>query len=137
MIALIDENFPRQLANGLNKIQEPLNLKEKIRFEVLSIPEVFGSGAKDEEWIPKAGEMGSIILTQDLRIQSTRHQRDLYQQHNLGIFFFKPPSKNGYSYWEMVKQIIKHWDTIKDLTRKTKLPFAFRCTSRTKFEILE
>ncbi len=65
---------------------------------MLSIKERFGQGAKDEDWIPKAGEEGAIIITQDYRIQTTRHQLILYQEYELGIFFFTAPSKGGYSY---------------------------------------
>jgi len=137
MIAYIDENLPGQLAEGLNILQEPLNLKEPTIFEVKSIGDAFGRGVKDEEWIPQAGISSSIVITQDLRIQSSRHQRDLYMRHGLGIFFFKPPSKKGFSYWEMVQQVINRWDSIKHLTRKNKLPFAFRCSSRKDFEPLD
>ena len=137
MIAYIDENFPHQLAEGLNTLQQPLNLKEKQNFDVISIGSAFGVGAKDEDWIPKAGKKGAIVLTQDYHIQTTRHQRDLYQIQGLGIFFFKAPSKNGYSYWEMVQQVIRRWERIKLLTRKTNLPFAYRCSNRKDFELLE
>ncbi len=137
MIVYIDENLPPHLAKGLNILQAPLNLKEPISFEIKSIGDAFGIGAKDEEWIPKAGKSPSIIITQDLRIQSSRHQRDLYQKHGLGIFFFKPPSKNGFSYWEMVQQVISRWARIKQLTRKNEFPFAFRCTSKKDFEPLD
>ena len=102
----IDENFAQQLANGLNVFQEHLNHKEKFNFEVLSIKEVFGQGALDEDWIPIAGKEKAIVITQDLRIQLTKHQNELYKQHGLGVFFFKPPS-DGYSFWEMVEQVIK------------------------------
>jgi len=137
MYALIDENFPEKLAIGLNSLQEPLNVAGKDEYEVVSIPSLFGQGAKDEEWIPEAGKLSSIVITQDLKIQTTRHQCQLYQKHGLGIFFFKAPSKTGYSYWDMVQQIVKRWDTIKQLTRKTKLPFAYRCTSNSNFKLLE
>ena len=126
----IDANFPHQLAKGLNVLQEPLNLKEGISIKILSVDEAFGEGVKDEDWIPRAGKEDGIIITQDLHIQTTRHQRDLYQKHGLGMFFFKPPSKNGYPYWEMVRQVINRWDEMKKLIRKNKQPFAFRCTSR-------
>jgi len=130
----IDENFAPQLANGLNVFQQHLNLKEKSKFEVISLPEKFGRGALDEEWIPKVGAEKGIVITQDLRIQTTRHQYELYKSHELGVFFFKPPS-NGYSFWEMVEQVIKRWPEIKKKTRNQR-PFAYRCRSKGKFEEL-
>lgn len=137
MIAYIDENFPYQLAEGLNVLQRPLNFKEPEEYTVLSIAEAFGVGTKDEDWIPEAGKQGAIVLTQDYNIQTTRHQRDLYQAHGLGIFFFKAPSKKGYSYWEMVQQVVRRWDSIKRLTKKTQFPFAYRCSNKKDFEKLE
>ncbi len=134
-IVYIDENFAPQLAKGLNVFQQHLNVKEKKQFEVLSIKEVFGQGAKDEDWIPIAGEQKAILITQDLRIQTTRHQNELYKKYELGVFFFKPPSK-GFTFWEMVEQLIKHWSEIKKKSNRPR-PFAFRYRSKGKIEELK
>jgi len=133
----IDENFAPQMAEGLNVFQQHLNLKENRKFEVISIKAAFGQGAKDEDWIPKAGKQNSIVITQDVKIQTTRHQRDLYHEYNLGVFFIKAPSNKGYSFWEMVMQVIKRWEDIKAKSGKTKKPFAFICNSSSRFEILK
>ncbi|MEM6719148.1 MAG: hypothetical protein AAF611_07540 [Bacteroidota bacterium] len=131
----IDENFAPQLAKGLNIFQQHLNLKEKYQIEVLSIKEEFGRGALDEYWIPLVGKQKGIVITQDIRIQTTRHQHALYKEYGLGVIFFKPPSK-GYSFWEMVEQLIKRWPDIKKTVKLDK-PFAFRCKARGKFEKLK
>jgi hypothetical protein len=122
----VDENFSHHLAAGFDIFQQHLNYKEKIQFQVLSIKAVFGQGVKDEIWIPIVGKESGIVITQDLRIQTTRHQNELYKKHGLGVFFFKPPS-NGYTFWEMVEQLVKRWPELK---RKAddKRPFAFRIT---------
>jgi len=130
----IDENMPPQIARGLNILQQPQNAKEQLKIEVLSIKDHFGEGAKDEEWLPKVGKMAGIVITQDYRIQTFKHQRELYKNNGVGILFFKPPSNKGFSYWEMVKQIIDRWEEIKTIVRKHKAPFAFRCSARSKFE---
>jgi len=128
----IDENFPFKLAHGLNTLQEPLNKSEKLPIEVLSIAEVFGKGAQDEDWIPKAGAEKAIVITQDYNIQRTRHQAALFREHGLGIFFYRAPSNKGFNYWEMVLQIITRWEEIKRLSFKTEKPFAFRCSARSR-----
>ncbi len=133
----IDENMPPQLARGLNILQLPQNLKDGIKIEVLSIKDHYGEGAKDEIWIPEVGKVGGIVLTQDYRIQTLRHQRELYKQYGVGILFFSPPSKAGFAYWEMVKQVIKRWEEIKGIIRKNKPPFAYRCSARAEFENIE
>ncbi len=130
----IDENFAPQLANGLNVFQKHLNQKEKHKVEVLSIKEEFGKGALDEYWITIAGEQKAVVITQDLRIQTTRHQNELYKKYGLGVVFFKPPS-DGYSFWEMVEQLVKRWPEIKNKTKLNR-PFAFRCRSRGNLEKL-
>ena len=104
-----------------------------MQFQVLSIKHEFGRGAKDEIWIPEVGKIGGIVITQDLRIQTTRHQNELYKKHGLGVFFFKPPS-TGYSFWEMVEQLVKRWPEIKKKA-VNKRPFAYRITPQ-KFEKL-
>lgn len=124
----IDENFSHLLAAGFDVFQQHLNSSEKLQFNVLSIKQVFGKGAKDEDWIPVVGKEGGIVITQDLKIQTTRHQNELYKKHNLGVFFFKPPS-TGYSFWEMVQELVKHWPEIKKKAAE-KRPFAYRITQR-------
>lgn len=133
----IDENMPRQLAHGLHTLQQPQNLKDGLEIEVLSIADVFGKGAQDEEWIPKVGAEKGIVITQDSRIQSQKHQRELYIENGVGILFLNPPSKNGFSYWDMVKKIIEEWDNIKTIVRKNKTPFAYRGSSNKHFERME
>lgn len=129
----IDENFSHFLAAGFDVFQQHLNSNEKMQFQVLSIKHEFGRGAKDEIWIPEVGKIGGIVITQDLRIQTTRHQNELYKKHGLGVFFFKPPS-TGYSFWEMVEQLVKRWPEIKKKAAN-KRPFAYRITPQ-KFEKL-
>jgi hypothetical protein len=133
----IDENLPPQLAKGLHELQQPLNISENIHIEVQSFKEVYGKGAKDEDWLPSIGGENGIVITQDYRIQTQRHQKEIYISSGVGILFLNPPSKTGFSYWEMVKLLINRWDEIKGILRKHKPPFAFRCTARTKFEKLD
>lgn len=133
----IDANIAPQLAAGLDVFQKHLNLKEEWKFEVVSISEKFGHGVEDEKWIPILGKEKAVVITQDIHIQTTRHQRDLYHEHGLGVFFVKPPSKTGLSFWEMVKLLVDRWEDIKKKSAKTKRPFAFSCSSRKNFEPLE
>ena len=121
-----DENISPFLAKGLELLEKPNNQG----FEIYSIKEEFGQGIPDEEWIPKVGAENGIVITQDIHIQRTRVQRELYQKHGLGIFFIHSPGKNQYKYWEMVKYIIAKWEDIKNNAKSTKTPFAYRCTSK-------
>jgi hypothetical protein len=133
----IDENMPRQLAAGLNELQKPQNVRDNLYLEVLSIKEVFGEGERDEDWIPKVGKENGIVITQDFRIQTQKHQKELYKKHGVGILFLNPPAKGGFRYWDMVKQLVNRWVEIKHIIQHNKTPFAFRCSAKTKFEKME
>ena len=109
MVIYIDENLPPQLAEGLNKLQEPLNKRNRTDFFVRSIKIDFGEGVKDETWIPIAGAQKAVAITRDLKIQTTRHQKTLCKEFGLGIKFFSIPS-GGLSYWQMVKTIIDKYE---------------------------
>jgi hypothetical protein len=134
MIIYIDENMPPALAEGLNLLQKPENVRAGIEIEVKSIKATFGKGCKDEEWIPIAGEEGACVITQDYNIQRTRHQKALCEEHKLGMFFLRPPSKAGFSYWQMVELLVKEWQEIVKIVRKEKRPFAYSCSSRKPLE---
>jgi hypothetical protein len=123
-----DENLSPYLARGLHLLHQPLQSKTPV--EILSLQDVFGKGIKDEEWIPKLGEEKAVIITQDMRIFKVRSQRDLFHAYGVGVFFFHPPSKSGYSYWDLVKSVINRWEEIKKIALKETPPFAYRYSSR-------
>jgi len=131
MNVYIDENMPSVLATGFDLLQKPENIKLKLKYpiSVKSIVDAFGRGVQDEIWIPKAGKEGSCIITQDYNISRIKHQQELCKKFNLGMFYFRPPSKNGFSYWDMLQLMVKHWPEILKIIRKEKKPFAFRITS--------
>jgi hypothetical protein len=131
MLILIDENLPPQLADGLNILQQPLNMKNKTNHQVLSIKNEYGEGCKDEEWIPDAGTRGAVVITKDYRIQTNRHQRDLFHRYGLGMIFFNIP-KGGLPYWTITTHIISRWEQMLHKIDKDQLPFAYRFTVKSK-----
>lgn len=137
MIIYIDENMSPYLARGFDILQYPLNLKSKEQIYVRSIKDDFGQGAQDEEWIPLAGEKGACIITQDYNIKRIRHQHRLCQEYKLGMIYFKPPSKNGFSYWDTLVLLVKLWHTIKKISITEERPFAYSVSPRGKLEQIE
>jgi hypothetical protein len=133
MIIYVDENLAPVLAKGFDILQKPLNadpnfkLKEPI--EVRSIAMEFGVGIKDEDWIPKVAKDKDCVITQDYNINRIKHQRELCEAQGLGMFYFRPPSKNGFSYWDMVKMIVKIWPEIIKKASKEARPFSFKLTA--------
>ena len=121
---LIDENLSEYFAEGLNQLQIPLDDD----IEVTSIAKSFKKGIKDEDWIPKWGKISGIFITQDLRIQKTKHQATLLRTHNIGAFFLKAPK--GTKYWGKVELMIKHWPQIVQLIKTSKTPYTYFITAR-------
>lgn len=135
MIIYIDENLPHQLAIAFDALQQGLNISNKTDIKVRSIASEFGRGAKDEDWIPLAGKEGACIITQDFNINRIKHQRELCEQYNLGMIYFRSPSKSGFRYWDFVKLLTRHWEEIIKVTNRKPRPFSYKVTSRsTKLE---
>lgn len=138
MTIYVDENLAPILSNGFNILQKPLNHNSKHTIEVKSIKEVFGEGALDEDWIPKLKKGLDCVITQDYNINRIREQRQLCEQFEIGMFYFRPPSKIGFTYWDMLQMMVKHWLEIIKITKKEKRPFSFKATSKsTKLEKLD
>lgn len=126
MTFYFDENIAPRIARALAILTEPMGLV--IRSNV----DVFGKGVADEDWIPMVGRDSGIVVTQDLNIQRTRHQRQLYKDHEVGVVFFKPPKKKGYSYWEMLTHILTAWPDIIDVITHAERPYAYIIRPRSK-----
>jgi hypothetical protein len=121
-----DENIAPRIARALAILTEPDPV------EVFCNVDEFGRGAPDEEWIPEVGKNDGIVITQDLNIHRTRHQRKLYKKHGVGVVFFKPPKKNGYPYWDMLTQILTSWPDIIKTVERAKRPFAYVIRPRSR-----
>lgn len=130
MIIYIDENLAPLLSEGFNLLQKPLNFGLKEVIKVKSIKKEFGEGVLDEDWIPKLQKGKDCVITQDYNINRIREQRQLCEQYEIGMFYFRPPSKNGFTYWSMLKMLVKHWPEIIKKTDKEKRPFAYKVTSK-------
>lgn len=116
---LIDENLSKYFADGLDKLQFPLGND----IEVTSIEKEFYKGIKDEDWIPEWGRKSGVVISQDLRIYSTKQQAALLTKYNIGAFFLKLPKGNRY--WDKTQVIIKHWLEIVKIIETNKTPYVY------------
>jgi hypothetical protein len=128
MKVFFDENFAPHIAYGFNEFQKGRPDK---RIEVVCVVDEFGRGTTDEDWIPRVAQMHGAIITQDFNIHRTRNLADLCRNHNAGIFFFRPPKKKRYKYWDLIKWIFKVWEPLKTCAKSTALPFQYEITPRT------
>lgn len=127
MKIFFDENFSQSLARGFSEFQKGRAIEG---VEVHHVIESFGRGADDNVWIPKIAQMHGVVVTQDLDIYRTNYLFRLCLKYKLGIFFFKPPRKKSYKYWEWIEQVLKRWTYIKDYSRSTDKPFSYLITPR-------
>lgn len=126
----IDENLPKQFAQAFNIVQSHLNKQEKKAIEVYSMKEL-NEGASDIEWFDQLHGQNAIILTQDRNIQRHKHEREAYRANGIGVMFFKQP-KDGLTFWNAFKHIVKYWVDIKSICIKEKLPFSYRQPGQNK-----
>jgi hypothetical protein len=125
MKIFFDENFSKYLAAGISELQKGVKHES---IEVYHIAEYFKKGIKDEEWIPKVAKMHAVVVTQDTKIARTTSLWQLCKDYKLGIFFVKPPKT--YKYWDLVQFMIKKWNVIKESSKNSTNPYAFRVTPR-------
>jgi PIN like domain len=122
MRIFFDENFSHFLSDGISLFQEG---RRSENIEVLHIATFFEKGIPDETWIPEVAKMHGVVITQDININRTRYLHELCNEYKIGMFFFKSPSKNTYTYWEWIEQVVSNWSEIKTLSKDTKRPFSF------------
>lgn len=135
LIIYFDENLPKHLAQGFQLLQFPEGLKTGNEVDVRYIPNDFGRGVKDEDWIPQAGKLKACVITQDLNINRRKHELALYRKHKMGMFFLRGPSKKkGMSVWEMVQVLAKHWPEIVDKVHREQRPFAYQVRLKGKMK---
>jgi len=125
MKIFFDENFSPYLARGFSEFQNGRKIED---VDVHHVAEYFGRGADDNVWIPRIAQMHGVVITQDLNIHRTRYLFQLCLEYKLGVFFFKPPKKKSYKYWEWIEQVLKRWTLIKDYSRDTNKPFSYLIT---------
>ena len=116
-----DENFSKQLVYGIGEFQKGRRSED---IEVIYIPDEFGRGSPDDEWIPKVAQRHGCVITQDINISRTPMLWDLCKENKIGVFFFRQPKRNKYTYWLWVEEVMKHWQEIKDSSKNIDRPFS-------------
>ena len=128
----LDENMSPQLAKALDLIQQGINVDTKHEYQVLSTTTEIGVGIKDTELLPQLS--GSYFITKDKQIYRRSHERVIYQENNVGVFFI--PS-DGLKHIDITQLLVKHWSNILTICKRNKTPFAFRLAGKNgKFQEL-
>jgi len=138
MILYIDENMPKHLAEGFNILQIPENIKNGTEFKVEYLPDVYGYGAKDVDWIPELGKDSSCIITQDINITRRKDELEIYRKSKIGLFLLKGSSKKkGLSVMEMIQALSKNWEEICKYSLEEKKPFTYEFSIKGKMKKLK
>lgn len=108
-----DNNLSPHLAEGMKAFQE----------EAIHLIEEFPQETKDADWLPIVGSRGWTLVTRDERILKNPAELKAYKDNNIGAFFLGGKNR---SRCELILQLVRNWPRMKELTSKTKRPFAFR-----------
>jgi hypothetical protein len=106
-----EDLFRREFLSCSRRIQDGRKSDDIL---VCSVIEEFGRGSPDETWIPAVASRHGVIITQDVNIHRLKAQWELCQSNKIGIFFVKPPKK-GWSYWDIVRLVVRWWPEISRL----------------------
>lgn len=83
----------------------------------------FPGDAPDTEWLEYIGREDFILITRDDRIRRNPLEMQALKQYGVGAFFLGGKNR---SRWDLVRQLVRNWDQIKEYSEKTRRPFAFR-----------
>ncbi|WP_169714485.1 PIN-like domain-containing protein [Algoriphagus antarcticus] len=90
------------------------------------MPEYFGYGTKDKDWIPAIGKLKACVITRDVHLNRRKHEIALLREHNLEIFFLMAKTKkSGLSVWQMVEMLSRSWPEITRIAVEETRPFGY------------
>lgn len=107
----VDENLPPALAHAIDALLAAEGGK------AVSIPERFGPGVADLDWITTLrDERGWAVLTADRRLPTRPHERLALMQSGL-LFFVLAPGWNQEPYWPKAAGVIRWLPSMLDAYR--------------------
>ena len=128
MLIIFDENFPQKIAEGLNLI-ESTNRDTILHCEITHPYLINKGGTEDDDWITYAGKKDAIIMTFDKDFKDIKAKGRLYNEHKVGVFFFKFDKKEK-MYWQIVKLFVNNFEEMKKLILEVPRPFVYRISSK-------
>ncbi len=118
MVFVFDENISNRIVNGFKAFGE----------DVIHITEEFPKGTKDEDWIPKIGKKGWILITNDYHIDKKQHQAQAFREAQVSAFFIDVTVHPDL--WGWIEFYVKRWRKFCELAQDTSRPFVFKVTMR-------
>jgi hypothetical protein len=121
----LDENFSEHVADALNSLSKgyfPGTI-------VTSTKKEFRVGIPDPDLIPAVGKLSGVIITRDKGMGHLRGHAQLCKQHSVGLIVVSLPGMREL-HWELVRLLVKHWETLVDTCNSTRHPFMFKLTQK-------
>ncbi len=120
----VDHNLSPQLAKGMKAFGE----------DVVHLTEFFPDSVDDPRYLARIGSEGWFLVTRDNRIRFRPAEWTALKEHQVGAFFMGGKNRNR---CQLIQQLVRNWPRMKELAKKTRVPFAFRVPpSGTKFTTL-
>lgn len=120
----LDANLSPHLAHAVHALLTPEN------GEAISIPERFGPGVADRDWIAALhGQGGWAVLTQDRKLRTRPHERLALEQSGLVVFILA----HGWGpepYWQTAAGVIRWLPSMLDAFRAARPPMLFEVPHR-------
>lgn len=127
MLLIFDENFPHNLARGLDIIEESNNCSS-LKCQITHPKYLNIEGMKDNPLIEFAGSNSAVIITSDRDFRDIKSKKSIYIENNVGVFFFKFKKKES-NYWGIVKTFINQFEDVKEILLKETPPFVYEISS--------
>ncbi len=126
MTIYFDENFPPQLAEALNILDDKNNVFTTInRYQ----------GFSDEKLITEISKNNAILITRDKKMKKFKGERELLIKYKMVVMFYEGSHSK---YWDIVRLFIKNWEKItKELSNNKQFPNFFKINVNGKIEKLE
>lgn len=125
MLFIFDENFSKNLAQGLNLLEKS-NPAREILAEVISAEELMGKrGATDEEIIIAAGRRKGVIITKDKDFKQIKLLEKIIEASGTKVLFFKF-SKKRIKFWDILTAIVGEWEVLKEKLSKEPPPYVYQ-----------
>jgi predicted nuclease of predicted toxin-antitoxin system len=106
-----DENTSPNVAEGLKGFGEP----------VMYVTDRFSRGTQDRVLLQFVAENDMVFVTRDNRVRFNPLELVTIKDYGVGAVILKGKEMNR---WNQIRQIIKAWPRIVDLSGKTPKPFA-------------
>lgn len=117
----IDNNLSPHLAAGMHAFGE----------DVEHLQEKFPPDTKDTTLLKYIGENALFLITRDNQIRRRPSELAAFKKYKIGAFFLGGKCRTR---WQIIKQLVRSWERIKDYAAKERKPFAFRISPQgTKF----